>query len=85
MKYSRLLLGAIFSLAGCGSSTPADNAADQLENAAEQSDPAAAAVLDNEADSIRDNGIVSGNSSDANGTVQRAMQNAGDAQTKNVQ
>jgi PBP1b-binding outer membrane lipoprotein LpoB len=85
MKVSHAILGAALLLTACAKPSPADNSADQLENAAEQSDPSAAAVLDNEADAIRDSGVVSGNSSDPGSTVQNAMQNAGDAQASNSQ
>ena len=85
MKIMPSAFGVVLLLSGCGNPSPADNAAAQLENAASQSDPAAAAVLDNEADAIRENGVVAGNSSDPDGTVQRAMENAGDAQASNIQ
>jgi hypothetical protein len=85
MKLAHLSLGAALLLAACGGNRPADNAADQLENAAAQSDPAAAMVLDNEADAIRDNGMVVGNSTDPQGSIQNAMENAGAAQTSNIQ
>ncbi|HEX8667089.1 MAG TPA: hypothetical protein VF727_01790 [Allosphingosinicella sp.] len=61
------------ALAACGQSTPAENSADALENAAEQSTPEAAAVLENAAESIEENG---GSPAD----VQNAMQAAGNAQ-----
>jgi hypothetical protein len=63
------------ALAGCGGSSPGDNAADRLESAADQSTPAAANVLDNEADRIRDSNVA-----DENAAVQGAMQAAGNAQ-----
>ena len=85
MKPPYAVLALALVLAACGRPTPADNAADQLENAAEQSDPAAAAVLDNEADAIRDNGAAVGGSSDPDGPVQQAMKNAGEAQALNSQ
>jgi hypothetical protein len=48
------LTALTFLLAGCGGSGPAANKAEQLENAAEQSTPGAAQVLENAADSIRE-------------------------------
>jgi len=41
-------------LAGCGGSGPAENTAAQLDNAAEQSTPGAAEVLENAADRVRE-------------------------------
>lgn len=75
-------LFALALLAACGqSSTPAENKADQLDAAAAQSTPEAAAVLHNEADAIEAN-----NSADATGAeVQNALQNAGNAQAGNAQ
>jgi len=67
-------LSALILLAGCHSS-PAQNAADQLDNAAAQSDPAAAATLENAADDMRDD--FHGNVADA---TQNAMSAAGAAQ-----
>ncbi len=73
----RYVIGcAVLLLAACGRSA-ADNAADQLENAAEQSDPAAASVLDNAAESIRDREPVS-----AGAEAQNALQAAGNAQAQ---
>lgn len=65
-------------LAGCGRSA-ADNAADQLENAARQSDPAAAGVLANAADSIRER-----DSGSADAEAQNALQAAGNAQMETL-
>jgi hypothetical protein len=70
------LLSAL-ALAGCGGSGPQDNAADRLESAADQSSPAAANVLDNEADRVRDSNVA-----DENAAVQGAMQAAGNAQAE---
>jgi hypothetical protein len=68
------LLGA-FSLAACGGGqSPAENSAEQLENAAAQSTPAAASVLNNSAAEIRDRNIADP------AAAQKAMQAAGDAQ-----
>jgi hypothetical protein len=66
-------LGALL-VAGCGSKTPAENSADQLDRAADQSTPEAANVLENQADQIR-----AGNVSDPN-AAQNALQAAGNAQ-----
>lgn len=62
------------ALTAC-SPTAADNSADQLDNAAAQSDPAAAAVLANEADRIREEDGI-----EPNGAAQEALQRAGNAQ-----
>jgi hypothetical protein len=62
-------------VAGCGgNSSPAENSADQLDNAAAQSSPEAANVLENRADQIR-----ASNNSDPN-AAQAAMQEAGNVQ-----
>ena len=62
------------ALAACGSDTPAENSADALEEAAEQSTPEAADVLENRADQIE-----SQNVSDP-AAVQNALEEAGNAQ-----
>ena len=49
-----------------------------LDNAANQADPAAAAVMRNQADQIR-NGVATGNLADPQGAVQNAMEQAGQA------
>jgi len=70
-----LALSGAFALAACGGgSSPAENSAEQLENAAAQSTPAAAASLENSAEQIRENNI-----SDPN-AAQAAMQAAGNVQ-----
>lgn len=71
---SLVLLGA---LAACGHK---DRAADRLDNAAEQSTPAAADVLHNQADAIRDQGGVNAPINQEGSAVQQAMQKAGNAQ-----
>lgn len=72
---ARLILALVPAalLAACGGG--GDAAADQLDNAAAQSDPAAAAVMANEADALRANGT-----DDVDAAVQQAMDNAGAAQ-----
>jgi len=72
-----LLPLALLPLAGCGSSSqnPRENAAEQLEQAAEQSDPAAAPVLENAADAVREGQV----------SPQDALQQAGNAQAQTVQ
>jgi hypothetical protein len=62
-------------LSACGGSGPADNAADRLEEAAGQSTPEAANVLDNAAEQVRE-----GNVANPDAAVQNAMQAAGNAQ-----
>lgn len=74
-------LAACLALAACGGSggesneSAAGNAAEQLEDAAEMSNPAAAPVLENGADRIREQG---GNAADA----QNVLQEAGNAQVR---
>ena len=70
-----LLAAALLGLTGCGGS-PADNAADQLENAADQSDPAAAATLRNAAEDIR-----ADDATNVSAEAQEALQAAGNAQS----
>ena len=79
MKIS-LFLPALLALAACGSAgdgnrAASENVADQLEDAAEVSNPAAAPVLENGAEQIREQG---GDAADA----QNVLQEAGNAQTK---
>ena len=72
-----MALPALALLAAC--SGGASDQADALDNAAEQSTPEAAAVLENQADAIRENGATG--AIDAPGsTVQNAMNEAGQAQ-----
>ena len=58
MKLTSLLaaatLPALAALAACAGDGQADNAAAQLEEAAEQSDPTAAQVLENAADNVQE-------------------------------
>jgi hypothetical protein len=68
---SFLLLAAAAAVAAC-SQTPAENTADQLEEAAEQSDPAAAAVLENRADQVLEQNSTA--------PAQGALEAAGNAQ-----
>lgn len=72
---------ALLLLAGCGGQqSPAQNKADQLEEAAEQSDPAAAQVLENAADRVREQ-----NGANADAAAQQALNQAGQAQIGNAQ
>ena len=48
---------AAFALAACAEQTPAENSADALEEAADQSTPEAANVLEEAADQVRDQNI----------------------------
>ena len=62
-------------LVACGSDqSPADSTADNLEAAADQSSPEAAAVLDNAADQIRDQNVQDP------AAAQGALEAAGNAQ-----
>ena len=69
-------IGVFVLLLACQRS-PAERTADQLDNAAEQSDPAAAAVLENAAEQIR-----SGGSANPEATAQNALEAAGNAQAQ---
>ncbi len=67
---------ALLALAACGSGgTPAENTAEALEKAAEQRDPAAAAVLENAADEALEQNVAD---------PQQALQQAGNAQAATV-
>jgi hypothetical protein len=72
-------LAASLLLVACGgggaSESAGENAAEQLEDAAEMSNPAAAPVLENGAQRIREEG---GNAADA----QNVLRDAGNAQSK---
>jgi hypothetical protein len=74
-------LAAALVLAACGGSggdanrSASENAAEQLEDAAEMSNPAAAPVLENGAEQIREQG---GDAADA----QNVLQEAGNAQAR---
>lgn len=69
-----LLLFATLGACG-GADTKAEQSADQLEKAADQSDPTSAAILDNAADQVRDTGDTSA-LSDPNSPAQKALENA---------
>jgi hypothetical protein len=78
MKFSAAFpAAALLVLAACGSGGQADQTADKLEEAAEQSDPAAAAALENSAQSIREG--------ESAANEQEALQEAGNAQAATVQ
>ena len=86
MRHSMALLATCLLLAACSSSNdraaPADTQANALDNAAQQSDPAAAAELQNQADAIRNSGSDA-NVADPNSPAQNALQSAGAAATEN--
>ena len=70
-----LLAFSALALASCGGQeSPAQNAAEQLEDAAEVSNPAAAPVLENGAEQVRESGNAA--------AAQNVMQDAGNAQAK---
>ena len=54
MKAAILTASAFLLLTACGPKTAGEAAADNLHNAADQSDPAAAEVLDHAADNVTD-------------------------------
>jgi hypothetical protein len=68
---------SLVALVSCGAPTPAENKADQLENAAEQSTPAAADVLENAAEVLEE-----GNLSDPEAAAENALNQAANAQTQ---
>ncbi|HEX8579527.1 MAG TPA: hypothetical protein VF655_08020 [Allosphingosinicella sp.] len=69
------------ALAACGGSSEADNTAAALEDAASQSTPEAAAVLENAADQIQEQNVTAP-ISEPGSPGQQAMQAAGAAQAK---
>ena len=77
MKRTALILAAsaaAAALTACGGNGNAvENAADELDNAAEQSDPAAAAVLENRADQVREQNSTA--------PAEGALEAAGNAQS----
>jgi hypothetical protein len=75
-------LSAFLLLAACGGgASPAENTADNLEQAADQSDPAAAEVLDNAADAVRET-EGTGVPANPDAMAQNAMAEAGNAQAE---
>jgi hypothetical protein len=76
-----LALAAGLGLAACGQQSPAENTAAALENAAEQSTPEAAAVLENQADQIREQNVAAP-IGEPGSPGQQAMQAAGNAQAQ---
>ncbi len=75
---TRLYLASLASLAlaACGGgSSPAENSAAALENAAEQSTPGAAAILENAADQVREQNVTT-SPSDPDSPVQKALEDA---------
>jgi hypothetical protein len=79
---SRTALAAVAALAlavvGCGRDQPAENIAESLDQAAEQSTPEAANVLEDAADEVREQNISDPVAAD------RAMQQAGNVQAPQV-
>lgn len=84
MKHLGLTLGPAIllaaSLAACGDGGPRENTAEQLEEAAEQSDAAAAPILENAADRIREEETVP-----PDAAAQNALARAGNAQAETVE
>lgn len=73
-----LPLAALLAFSACGGGggerSAADNAAEQLEDAAEMSNPAAAPVLENGAEQVREQNNAA--------LAQNVLQEAGNAQAK---
>ena len=76
MKAAMPALAALVLLGACHHKSATDQVADNLQAAAGQSDPAAAKVLDNAADALR-NGEAS--TDQANASAQAALAAAGNA------
>jgi hypothetical protein len=72
---------AAFALAACGGQSEADNTAAALEDAASQSTPEAAAVLENAAEQIQEQNVTAPISQPGS-PGQKAMEAAGQAQAK---
>lgn len=84
MRHLALAPLLIFAAACSGGSSDVSEAqADKLDNAAEQSTPEAAEVLEQQADAIRANG-AEGAMGQPGSTVQDAMAKAGEAQATNA-
>lgn len=80
MKIVFPALIAFAALSACsGASSETETQADRLENAASQSTPEAAEVMQDQADAIRANGAA-GEVGTPGGSVQQAMEQAGAAQ-----
>lgn len=58
MNRTAILLTAVLALAACGGETRVENTAEQLEEAADQSTPAAAEVLEDRADQVLEQNSV---------------------------
>jgi hypothetical protein len=74
-------LAAAFAVAACGGQSEADNTAAALEDAASQSTPEAAAVLENAAEQIQEQNVTAP-ISEPGSPGQQAMQAAGQAQAE---
>ena len=74
-----LALAAALGLAACGGQSQAENTASALEEAAEQSTPEAAAVLENAADEVREQNVTAPIGQPGS-PGQKAMEAAGKAQ-----
>lgn len=71
-----LVAPCLIALAACGGQTPAENKADQLDAAAEQSTPVAEEILENTADEIE-----AGNVADPDSAAINALDHAANVQT----
>lgn len=87
MRISIALAAACLMVSACGSNggqaTGGNDQAGALDNAATQSDPAAAAELREQADAIRNSGSEA-DMADPNSPAQNALQSAGAAATGNA-
>ncbi len=79
MKAAPIALAASLILVACGGNdSPAEQRADSLEEAAEQSNPAAAEVLEERAEQIRESNIQNPSA------TQDALEAAGNAQAAGI-
>ena len=83
MRYIAPAILLILTACSGGASDQAEAQADKLDNAAEQSTPEAAEVLESQADAIRANG-AQGAPGQPGSSVQDAVAKAGEAQATNA-
>jgi hypothetical protein len=84
-RHFALAIATTAALTACAPApTESERTAERLDNAAVQSGAAAAASLRKDAEAVRTSGVSVGNASDSDGTVQNAMENAGEAQANTL-